>query len=183
VEIRLVSTVLGPLQHIDNELKFAYNLRNWNSCLVFYPVQDWTGAEGFQEVETIRFPQNRVARPTQGPPLSQGNTSNTNFCYRMIRPQCYSAAGNIKSMKNPNELIWNRTCDLPACSAVPQPTAPPRVPPLFITNINGSVFTYCLILWLRVFPKFCRLYYILPTWKRNDSFLPRPFQSITCTLP
>ena len=31
-------------------------------------------------------------------------------------------------MKNSNDIIWNRTRDLPTCSAVPQPTAPPRVP-------------------------------------------------------
>jgi len=30
------------------------------------------------------------------------------------------------SMKNSNDTIGNRTCDLPACSAVPQATAPPR---------------------------------------------------------
>jgi hypothetical protein len=30
------------------------------------------------------------------------------------------------SMKNFNDTIWNRTRDLPACSAVPQATAPPR---------------------------------------------------------
>jgi hypothetical protein len=30
------------------------------------------------------------------------------------------------SIKNCNETIGNRTRDLPACSAVPQPTAPPR---------------------------------------------------------
>jgi len=29
------------------------------------------------------------------------------------------------SMKNCNETIGNRTRDLPDCSAVPQPTAPP----------------------------------------------------------
>ena len=31
-------------------------------------------------------------------------------------------------MKNSGDTIGNRTCDLPACSAVPQPTALPRVP-------------------------------------------------------
>jgi len=30
------------------------------------------------------------------------------------------------SMKNSNNTIGNPTCDLPACSAVPRPTAPPR---------------------------------------------------------
>jgi len=32
------------------------------------------------------------------------------------------------SMKNSSDTIGNRTRDLPACSAVPQPTAPPRAP-------------------------------------------------------
>jgi hypothetical protein len=31
-------------------------------------------------------------------------------------------------MKNSNNTIGNRTRDLPVCSAVPQPTAPPRAP-------------------------------------------------------
>jgi len=31
-------------------------------------------------------------------------------------------------MKNSNDTIGNRTCDLPACSTVPQPTAPLRAP-------------------------------------------------------
>ena len=31
-------------------------------------------------------------------------------------------------MKNSNVTTGNRTRDLPACSAVPQPTAPPRTP-------------------------------------------------------
>jgi hypothetical protein len=30
------------------------------------------------------------------------------------------------SMKYSNDTIWNRTHHLPACSAVPQPTAPSR---------------------------------------------------------
>ena len=35
-------------------------------------------------------------------------------------------------MKNPNDPIGNRTRALPACSAVPQPTAPPRAPLKFV---------------------------------------------------
>ena len=31
-------------------------------------------------------------------------------------------------MKNSNDTIGNQTHDLPTCSAVPQPTAPPRTP-------------------------------------------------------
>ena len=36
------------------------------------------------------------------------------------------------SMKNSSDTIGNRTRDLPACSAVPQPTVPPRAPLLAI---------------------------------------------------
>jgi hypothetical protein len=43
----------------------------------------------------------------------------------MSRPQGHNAAGRIMSMKNCNETIGYRTRDLPVCSAVPQPTAPP----------------------------------------------------------
>ena len=32
-------------------------------------------------------------------------------------------------MKNSNDTVGNRTRDLPACTSVPQPTAPPRAPP------------------------------------------------------
>jgi hypothetical protein len=35
-------------------------------------------------------------------------------------------AGSITSIKNSTDTIENRTSDLPACSAVPQPTAPLR---------------------------------------------------------
>jgi hypothetical protein len=31
-------------------------------------------------------------------------------------------------MRNSNDTVGNRTRDLPTCSAVTQPTAPPRVP-------------------------------------------------------
>ena len=49
------------------------------------------------------------------------------------------------SMKNSNYTIGNRTRDLPACSAVPQPTGPPRAPhilcrvKLFLTAVGYGV--------------------------------------------
>jgi len=46
---------------------------------------------------------------------------------RLSQPQGRSAVGSIMSMKNSNDTIGNRTRDLPTCSAVPQPTAPPDV--------------------------------------------------------
>ena len=45
-----------------------------------------------------------------------------------------SAAGRIKSMKNPDDLAGNRNRNLAACSAVPQPTAPPLPIPPYVTS-------------------------------------------------
>jgi len=45
----------------------------------------------------------------------------------LSRPQGHSAAGRLNhKKKNPNDLIGNQIHDRPACSAVPQPTVPPR---------------------------------------------------------
>jgi len=45
-------------------------------------------------------------------------------------------------MKNSSDIIRNRTRDLAACSAVPEPTAPPRAPSRVGTlhNIAGNKF-------------------------------------------
>jgi hypothetical protein len=50
------------------------------------------------------------------------------------------ATETIMSMKNSNDTIGNRTRNVPACSAVPQPTAPPRAPGHKIkTNKIGDI--------------------------------------------
>ena len=45
-------------------------------------------------------------------------------------------------MKNSNDIIENRTGDLPACSAVPQPTAPPRTQHVDIGPIINLFHAY-----------------------------------------
>jgi hypothetical protein len=57
-----------------------------------------------------------------------GTIPGTHLCWRLKQPQGHSAAGRIMSMKNSSDTIGNRTCDLPTCSAVPQPTALSRAP-------------------------------------------------------
>jgi hypothetical protein len=72
----------------------------------------------------------------QGCPLHPRDTPGTHFCWRLSRPQGHSAAGRIKTKKNSNNSIGNWTSDLPACSEVPQPTAPLRAsPPPILTKI------------------------------------------------
>ena len=79
---------------------------------------------GFQEVKAPRFQDNRHNE--------DGKVSRT---HRPPLPHRYSfmleAESNPgpQSMKNSNGTIGNRTRDLPTCSAVPQPTAPPRTQP------------------------------------------------------
>jgi hypothetical protein len=75
----------------------------------------------------------KVVSRTHRPPLTLENIPGTHFCYRPSQPQGHSAAGRIMSTKNSNDTIGNRKRDLPACSAVPQPTAPPRAPNSLVT--------------------------------------------------
>ena len=51
-------------------------------------------------------------------------------------------------MKNSNKTIGNRTRDLPACSVVPQLTAPPRAPVVVVVVVVSV-------------PR------VIPTWKRS----------------
>ena len=44
-------------------------------------------------------------------------------------------------MKNSNDIIGNRNRDLMACSAVPQPTVPPRGPMQKLSSLNFSLIT------------------------------------------
>jgi hypothetical protein len=67
---------------------------------------------------------NRLYPPTPPP----GITSSTHFCYRLSRPQCDSAAGKIKSIKNVIDPSRNRIRFITACSAVPKSNASPRTP-------------------------------------------------------
>ena len=69
----------------------------------------------------------KVVSPTHRPHLPSGNIAGTHFCYKLSQTQGHRAAGRIMSMKNSNYNIGNRTRDLLACSAVPQPTEPPGV--------------------------------------------------------
>jgi hypothetical protein len=52
--------------------------------------------------------------------------SATHFCQRLSRPQDHSVDG--RSTEKPSDLIGNQTCNLPACSIVPQPTMLPHAP-------------------------------------------------------
>ena len=76
-------------------------------------------------------------------------------------------------MKNSNYTIGNQTRDIPACSAVPQPTAPPRTPPpkkkFSVPNTNKIIFILPTTIylftsehyWIAEDSKMCCLHYTL----------------------
>jgi len=93
-----------------------------------------TGLEspwGFQEAEVPRFQDNqhmkmvKLSALCNGRLYPPGNIPGTHFCYRLSQAKDHSVARRIMSMKNSNDTIENWIRDFPACSAVPQPTAPP----------------------------------------------------------
>jgi len=63
-----------------------------------------------------------------------GNIPGNHFCQGLSQPKGRSVSGRIMSRETSNDTIGNRTRDLPTCSTVPQPTAPPRAPIILHTS-------------------------------------------------
>ena len=115
---------------VVRQLMFAVTMTQcWTirTCMVkgkAVPLQVWSGPEVSRN---LRFPvfmttakdAGKLVSLTHRPPLPPGNTPGTHFCQRLSRPQGDNATGRIMSLKNSNDTIRNRTCDLPVCSAVP----------------------------------------------------------------
>ena len=64
----------------------------------------------------------------------------------LLEPESGQYCGRIMSMKNSNDTIGNRSRDLPVCSAVPQPTAPPRCCSVGICNTVCDPCMECYVL-------------------------------------
>jgi hypothetical protein len=84
----------------------------------------------FQEVEALRFPDNRHVKVIKLSALRTDRLYSTGTSPGTSGTQDHSAVVRIKSMKNSSDSIGYRTRSLPACSAVLQPTtAPPPSAP------------------------------------------------------
>jgi hypothetical protein len=83
-----------------------------------------------------------------------------------------SIAGRIMSMKNSNDTIGNRTSDLPACSAVPQPNAPPRAPDV-LTMAGSGLGLHGLVSPLQSFTQVHHIH------RRNTNFIVMLIQAPT----
>jgi len=106
------------------------------------PLQAWTGPGGSRRFRLPDFKTYRHMKMVRLSALSTGRLFLQEIFLVLIsvrgwvNPRGHSAAGRIMSMKNSNDAIGNRTRDLPACNAVPQPTAPPRAPDLNLVDFE-----------------------------------------------
>jgi len=136
----------------------------------FNPITGLDRPWGFQEVEAPRFQDSGHMKVIKLSALRIGrlypaaNISSTHFYYRRSQPYGHNAAGRIMSMKNSNDTIGNRTRDLPACSAVPQPTAPPRAP--YTLSLLYLIITQ-LIMRLECDRQYRKLTKTKNHWQRN----------------
>jgi hypothetical protein len=78
----------------------------------------------------------KLSALSAGPTFDPRKSPGSHFCSRLSRPQGHSAAGRIRSIKKCNNLIGNRTGDLPTCRTMPQPTTLTRVPFYLLTYVN-----------------------------------------------
>jgi len=85
----------------------------------------------------------KFVSPRYRPPLLPGGTPGTYSCSRLNRTEGLLATRTIKSMNTPNDSIGNRTCELPACSAVPQLTAPPNTS--WLSTKCATIYIYIYI--------------------------------------
>jgi len=128
------------------------------------PITDLDRPLGFQLVEGPIFQDNRHMRVARLSALRTGRLYPQEISLVLIsirgwvNPRAVVAAGRVVTIKNFNNTIGNRTHDLPACSAAPQPTAPPRAPLQECTCLYVLLFLwhYACLLYM------CSLLFLSP---------------------
>ena len=103
------------------------------NCFLF-PVHAWTDPEAARRLRLPHFMTVIRAgtwkwygcHPNAQAAFTPRKYSRYSFLLEAEWRRGHSAAGRIMPVQNSNDPIGNRTRELPACNAVPQPTAPPR---------------------------------------------------------
>jgi hypothetical protein len=90
------------------------------------PVTGRGGSKGCETSRLAHFPDNGLTHGREVVSLmrrpSQEDSWYSFLSKRLSLPRGHNAAGRIRSIEKSNDLIGNRTRDLPTCSTVPQPT-------------------------------------------------------------
>jgi hypothetical protein len=86
------------------------------------------GGWGSQILRQSAHEGGKVVSRTHRPPLPPGHIPGTHLCYRLSRPQGYSATGRLMPIIFFSDTIGNRSSDLPVFSSVRQTTAPAGAP-------------------------------------------------------
>ena len=109
------------------------------------PNTDLDRAWWFQEAEAFQISKQsvhedgKVVIPMHRPPLPPRKYSWYSFPLEAGHPRAIVRSEGLLSIKNSNDTIGNRTWDLPACSAVSQPTVQPRDP----MNVRNLLLRKC----------------------------------------
>jgi hypothetical protein len=134
-----------------------------------------------RSIQGLRVPRGGALR-FQGIRLMQGVRLSVLRTSRLNPPEnitgthfCWNAVGRIMSKKNSNDIIGNRTRDLPACSTVPQTNAHPRASVARGGNVksreNNIYYGFIIIImfWLRLLSLATGLFFlVLPLDQRRS---------------
>jgi hypothetical protein len=107
-----------------------------------FPAADLDGPLGFQKAEAPEFLDSRHMKVVRLQPYAPA-------VFTPRKDSWYSFLLEAESTPGPqcDRKDWiTETCDLPVCSAVPQPTAPPRTP---ISLVFSLIYRRCIIVTLR----------------------------------
>jgi hypothetical protein len=119
------------------------------------PVTGCGGPQGYMTLRLPYFLDNRltvvseVVSLTCWLPFTSTKSPGTHLCSSLSRTQGYGETAKIRSIEKSNDLLRNQTCDLPACSIMPESATllyAPRTqlkPNLIIywkQRLNNSIF-------------------------------------------